>query len=158
MSNRKICKLIDVDLPDQLVKKSAIKLIQKLKIMKKPNSLMNLLRIDRNPRMNTNLQLKNGFRTKRGKRSFLNKALKLYNSIPSTLKNLPMNLFKKRLLVTRIEEVPDDWWSSHILHQTPQSNKDITDIFIFTRAQLISKWTLMSLSLGLLKCISSGKS
>ena len=108
ISNRKICKQIDVDLPDQLLKKATINLLHKMLTKKMTKSILKLLRTTRNNRRCTKLSLVNGFRTKRGERSVLYKAIKIYNSLPTFMKALSPNLMKERLTKIRSDEVSDD--------------------------------------------------
>merc|ERR1711954_620585 len=71
--------------------------MHKLVMLKKPNSLMKLFRMNRIGRTSNKLSLINGVRTKRAKKSILSKATRLYNTIPATLKSLSPKLLKIKL-------------------------------------------------------------
>ena len=109
MSNRKICKLINVEMPDQMIKKNTLNLMHKLMIKKKPQSISNRIRENRHSRRSAKINLNLNLRTKKAKRSVLYRGIKLYNSIPTQLKSLSVKLFKKTIKKYHINEVADDW-------------------------------------------------
>ena len=108
MSNQKICMLINVEMPDQMIKKNTLNLIHKLMIKKKPQSILNRIRENRHSRSSAKINLNLNLRTKKAKRSVLYRGIKLYNSIPTQLKSLSVKLFKKRIKKYHINEVADD--------------------------------------------------
>ena len=105
MSNSKICKKIQVELPCQLMRKATLNLFHKMNTSKYPQALMNLLKKQRRKCMN--IQLQRNFKSKRGRRSPMAKMIKMYNALPTNLKSLPVKPFKKRLKKLTIDEVPD---------------------------------------------------
>ena len=108
ISNAKICKTINVDLPDQMMKKTTILLLHKIFTTWKPRAIVKLVRKEKITRKCKKMNLKNPFRTKRSKRTFMHKSLKLYNSLPTSYKSLSCKLLKKKLKKVRVEETPDD--------------------------------------------------
>ena len=108
ISNARICKRIDVDLPDQLLKKTTIMLIHRMVTTWKPRGIIKLIRKDKVTRKCKRMNLKKSFRKKKCRRSVLCRGLKLYNSLPGNIKSLSSRLMKKRLKKVRVEEIPDD--------------------------------------------------
>ena len=108
MSNKRICKNIQVELPDQLIKKNTLNMIHKLVVKRETDSIAKRIRIQRHMRMSSKISLNLNLKTKKAKRSILYKGIKMYNAIPANLKTLSVSLFKKRLKKYHINDVPDD--------------------------------------------------
>ena len=108
MSNKRICKNIQVELPDQLIKKNTLNMIHKLVVKRETDSIAKRIRIQRHTRTSSKISLNLNLKTKKAKRSILYKGIKMYNAIPANLKTLSVSLFKKRLKKYHINEVSDD--------------------------------------------------
>ena len=77
MSNKRICKNIQVELPDQLIKKNTLNMIHKLVVKRETDSIAKRIRIQRHTRTSSKISLNLNLKTKKAKRSILYKGIKI---------------------------------------------------------------------------------
>ena len=67
MSNKRICKSIQVELPDQLIKKNTLNMIHKLVVKRETDSIAKRIRIQRHTRTLSKISLNLNLKTKKAK-------------------------------------------------------------------------------------------
>ena len=97
VSNRRICSEIGVDEPILACKKVALNFIHKLLRSQKPPQLYKMIKFNQNHRECSRIGLVNPTSKEVNKRTLLTKSIKLYNTVPKSLKILSIKQMKSQL-------------------------------------------------------------
>ena len=102
VSNKKICKEIGVEMPDQMCRKATLKKFHKIIWNQSPPQIFNLIRFNTRHRDCSKLSLTYPISTQVSRQTAIESALTLYNSIPQGLKMMNPRRLKKALSKIKI--------------------------------------------------------
>ena len=94
VSNKKICKAISVETPDQLVKKSTLTMFHKLMWNQSPPQLFKKIKLNNNHRTCSKVSYINPPSKQVNKRTAIFAGMDLYNKLPTELKGIHPRKFK----------------------------------------------------------------
>ena len=92
--------------PEQLIACEAAKLFHKSIIKKKPIQIHSLIKFPTHSRECQKISINVSFKTKQAKRSTAYTSLRLYNSLPSRIRCLPIKKFNREIIKYDLRNVP----------------------------------------------------
>ena len=96
ISNSKLCKSLNWDIPSQMILKKSMIFTHKMILTMKPKKLISLIRFPK-LRRNPKFTLKYNPKTEKFKRNMIYESLRIYNELPQDMKKMSMKQFKKAM-------------------------------------------------------------